>query len=111
MAYEHMLRAPEGRLTALLNHLNGRPRAWPWLPDAIALARREHLRAIELELGRSLDGTRGDQSSHITRPSSGLADEPVDYGLRQAALARLASWNIDTSRLEFPGQAPAAAVA
>lgn len=109
--YEHMLQAPESRLTTLLNHLNGRPSAWPWLPDAIALARRDHLRAIELELGRSLDGTRGDQSSHITRPSSGLAEEPVDHGLHQVALARLAAWNIDTSRLEIPGQTPAAAVA
>lgn len=34
---------------------------------AVRLARQEHLQAIERRLGRSIDGMRGNASSHIQR--------------------------------------------
>ena len=36
------------------------------LADAVWLARTEHMKAIEKELGRSLDGTRPKHGSHIS---------------------------------------------
>ena len=80
MPYEHLMEDPVARLETMLDHLAGQPRDWPWLADAVGLARSAHLRAIERELGRSLDGTRADGSSHITRTEATPADVRPDPG-------------------------------
>ena len=54
-----MLRRTVERVrVALLDHFAGARRDWQWLTDAVFLARRDHMKTIEKQLGRSLDGTR-----------------------------------------------------
>ncbi len=47
-------------------------------PTPVWLARPEHMKAIEKELGRSLDGTRIDRGSHISQVSPGRPDARID---------------------------------
>lgn len=97
MPYERLVQDPVEQLRTVLDHLAGRPQSWPWLAAAVALARGPHLRAIERELGRSLDGTRIDDSSHITRPDASPADSRPDPSRWRESLARLSGWGIDVS--------------
>ena len=68
---------PVEALAGLLDHLSGAPRERPALADAVWLARREHLEAIESELGRSLDGTRIDRGSTASARSRRAAPTPA----------------------------------
>ncbi len=104
VAYEHLTANPERVMPELLNHLgalgdNSR-RTWPLLPQAIHLARKEHVRALEKELGHSLDGERpGD--SHLRRNGAPELAEQLGPGLRNEALDYLASMGVDTGRIAF----------
>lgn len=109
--YERMLRDRLGVLCALLNHLNGEARDWPHLADAAWLARTEHMRAIERELGRSLDGTRRERGSHITQVDPGRAGNGIDEHLRSEALSRLAAMGVDIGLFEWPASEQAASAA
>jgi hypothetical protein len=86
-------------LASMLLHLTGKDQPAAMIEDAVALARREHIAALERDLGRRLDGAR-------RRNGRGLAaDEAIvrrtkDDGLRREALAFLASRGIDANR--FP---------
>lgn len=111
MPYERMLRDRDGALAMVLDHLNGAPRDWPTLADAVWLARTEHMKAIEKELGRSLDGTRLEHGSHITQVNPGRPSKRIDERLRSEALARLAGMGVDTGLFEWPAIDQAASVA
>jgi hypothetical protein len=111
MPYERMLRDRVGALAIVLDHLNGSPREWATLADAVWLARTEHMKAIEKELGRSLDGTRPEHGSHITQVNPGRPSRRVDERLRSEALARLAGMGVDTGLFEWPAIDQAASVA
>jgi hypothetical protein len=101
--YETMIRRPVDILTTVLDHLAGAPRDWPMLEDAVHLARREHLKAIETELGRSLDGTRsGIGGSHIRQRTAGSADHWIDDTTRGEAIALLQGLGLDTDLFEWP---------
>ncbi len=94
VSYEHLLAKPTEVLASLLDHLSGTARGErPNLPHAVHLARRDHLWAIEAELGRSLDGTRTGNGSHMRRGALGLQ---LDEALREETIAKLRSMGIDT---------------
>ena len=102
VAYEHLMEKPEQILANLLNHLSGSPRDWPMLRDAVHLARREHLRLIEAELGRSLDGTRVGRGSHMRQGGRGRRDEWLDAATFDEAIETLRSLGINTDLFEWP---------
>lgn len=95
---EDALRAePGGVLSALLSHL--KLDRWQSAPIAAVadLCRRDHITAIEKELGRSLTGSRANR-----RKSAGPVQETVawatrDPNLRREALSSLASMGVDTA--------------
>lgn len=95
---EDALRAEPARiLSSLLSHL--RLERWQSAPiDAVAdLARRDHIMAVERELGRSLTGSRSSRNK-----AAGIEQEPVaraarDPGLRREALTSLATMGVDTA--------------
>lgn len=95
--YERLIERPAEILADLLNHLQGTSRCdWRNLHHAVRLARREHLKAIEAELGRSLDGTRATNVSHIR---SGRFEKTLHGGLQEDVIQRLQWMGVDTDLL------------
>lgn len=98
--YEHLMARPAEVLTGLLNHLSGTSRGeWPNLRHAVHLARREHLKAVEAELGRSLDGTRVGNGSHMRQ---GRLKEQLGGAIRDETIGRLLAMGIDVEKIVWP---------
>jgi hypothetical protein len=100
--YERLMAQPVDALAGILDHLSGTPRERPALADAVWLARPEHMKAIEKELGRSLDGTRIDRGSHISQVIPGRADARPDDRTRAEAMAFLNRLGLDIGLFEWP---------
>ncbi|WP_422003234.1 hypothetical protein [Reyranella sp.] len=85
-------------VAGLLDHLLGEGHRRDFLEDAIHLARRDHLRAIEEGMGKSLDGTGALQRGHIR----GARDDARsgDRALRRQAMDFLSELGVDTSLFE-----------
>jgi hypothetical protein len=101
LRYDELMAAPVAMTGAILDHLGAARRERPLLADAVHLARASHLKAIEAELGRSLDGN-GEQRGHM-RP-----DELRQAGgahLRSLAMSGLAAMGV---RPELFGTPPVA---
>lgn len=111
MPYERLMRDPVGVLAVMLDHLAGAARRWPMLADVVRLARPDHMKAIERELGRSLDGTRGLGGSHITQATVSRVRTSVDDAMRNEVLTRLARMGIDSGYFEQPLAAKTASAA
>jgi hypothetical protein len=60
------------------------------------------MRAIEQELGRSLDGTRVDRGSHISQATPGHSDIRIDDRTRTEAMAFLDRLGLDIALFEWP---------
>lgn len=88
---------PDRALSFLLSHLN--LDRWQSAPiDAVAnLARREHIMAIEKEIGRSLTGSRGSRRKSTVAVPETVARVARDPNLRREALSSLASMGVDTA--------------
>ena len=99
--YEQLMADPVNVLALILDHLAGQALHRPWLADAVCLARPEHMKAIEKELGRSLDGTRIDRGSHI-QVSPGRSDARIDERTRNEAIAFLNRLGVDIGLFEWP---------
>jgi hypothetical protein len=98
--YEHVVARPMEMLTGLLDHFSGTRRTdRRHLPYAIRLARPEHLKAVEAELGRSLDGTRAGNGSHMRQRRF---EEQIDNGIRDETIEWLQAIDIDTARIAWP---------
>jgi hypothetical protein len=104
MPYERLAVRPLEAMAGLLDHFAGARRDWPWLADAVWLARRDHMKAIEALLGRSLDGTRREGGSHIRRDPT-KAEGRGDLKLRREALAMLESLGVQTALFDWPAAA------
>jgi hypothetical protein len=100
--YERLMAQPIDVLACILNHLSGAPRLWPTLADAVWLARREHMKVIEKELGRSLDGTRINRGSHISQTNPNRSDARIDEQTRAEAVAFLDRLRVDTGLFDWP---------
>ena len=95
--YEVLRARPVEMLADLLNHLQGTSRCdWRNLHHAVRLARREHLEAIEMELGHSLDGTRAPSVGHRR---AGIFEEILHNRLREEVIQRLRLMDVDTDLL------------
>jgi hypothetical protein len=105
MPYEHLVKEPVAVLSDLLDHLAGEALYRPRLADAVSLARREHLQAIERELGRSL--VMGRIGSHMAAQPSHV----VDSELREEAFDTLREMGVDTDLLASPSRRAAAPLA
>jgi hypothetical protein len=106
VAYERLIDQPADVMTAVLDHLAGGARTRPNLADAVWLARREHMKAIEKELGRSLDGTRNGRLSHIRPAKARRRDDGFDDATRNRAMAFLRDRGVELELFEWPA-APA----
>lgn len=102
MPYERLIADPVGVLAVVLDHLAGVAQRRPWLADAVWLARSEHMKAIEAELGRSLDGTRIDRGSHISQVGGSRSDIHIDEQTRAEAVTFLERLGIDTGLFDWP---------
>jgi len=100
--YEQLMADLVNVLALILDHLAGRALHRPWLADAVWLARSEHMKAIEKELGRSLDGTRIDRGSHISQVAPGRPDARIDDRTRIEAIAFLNRLGVDIGLFEWP---------
>lgn len=109
--YEHLEQEPALVLAEILDHLAGAARPWPTLGAAVQLARREHMKAVEKELGRSLDGTRKNGSSHITRMKGGPTDGRVDERTRLEVVGVLQRMGVNTDLFEWPAPGKTASAA
>jgi hypothetical protein len=109
--YETLMRQPVEVIGAVLDHLSGTPAERPALADAVWLARSEHMKAIEKELGRSLDGTRNGQRSHIRQAKARRLDGWIDEATRREAIALLRSRGIELDLFEWPVTSKAASAA
>lgn len=96
--YERLMDRPVEMLADILDHLAGTPRDHALLADAVNLARSDHMKAIEKELGHSLDGTRMGHGSHIQRTRTDLPDSRM----RDQAVAYLRLLGIDTGLFDWP---------
>lgn len=105
--YERLISKPVDVVTAMLNHFAGASREWPTLGDAVSLARSGHMKAVEAELGRSLDGTRMGQHSHMWQGNAGASDDRADGEMRSAAIARLRDMGVDVDLFEWPAPSEA----
>jgi hypothetical protein len=111
VSYERLIEKPVEVLADILDHLSGGSQDWLALDDAVWLARSEHMKAIEKELDRSLDGTRTNRGSHISQVNPGKSDSRIDGKTRSAAVALLQQWGIDTALFEWPTVTQAATAA
>jgi hypothetical protein len=102
VAYEQLVDKPVDVLAGVLDHLSGAPRDRPMLSDAVWLARGEHMKALEKELGRSLDGTRNGHGSHIWHGARGGSDLGIDDTTRSESIALLQRMGLDTDLFEWP---------
>lgn len=100
--YERLMADPVAVLAVVLDHLAGTALQRPWLADAVWLARAEHMKAIEKELGRSLDGTRIDRVSHISQVTPGRADSRLDDRTHAEAMSLLNRLGLDIGLFEWP---------
>lgn len=100
--YERLEQEPVEVLANILDHLAGKARRWPVLEDAVQLARRDHMKAVEMELGRSLDGTRKNRSSHITQVKGNPTDARIDGRTRADAQAMLQRMGLNIDLFEWP---------
>lgn len=98
--YERLIAQPVEVLAGILDHLSGTRRERPALADAVWLARSDHMKAIESELGRSLDGTRINRGSHISQAGPGR-DARIDDRTRAEAMAFLGRLGIDTGLFDW----------
>jgi hypothetical protein len=97
--YGRMVEHPAETLASVLSHLTATRRDWPMIEDAVALARREHLTAVETELGRSLDRRRRSSRGRDVRAEEAFPKD-LDPGLRREGLAFLESLGIDIRHFE-----------
>jgi len=102
VAYERLVNNPADILAGVLDHLSGASRDRPMLHDAVWLARGEHMKAMEKELGRSLDGTRNGRGSHMWHGACGGSDLGIDDTTRSEAMVLLRRMGLDTDLFEWP---------
>jgi hypothetical protein len=94
--YEHLMAEPLDVLAGLLEFLgNGARIERQSLASAVELARPQHLRAIEHELGRSLDGSHSARHGHMRSPAERAAAGGIDPTLRRTAMQWLWGRGLD----------------
>jgi hypothetical protein len=101
-SYEKLMADPLPGMTAIIDHLDGTPRTRPALADAVRLAQRDHLKAVERALGRSLDGSRRSRFGHMRKSFMRAADSRCAAATRERAIDTLGRLGIDTTLFDWP---------
>jgi hypothetical protein len=101
-SYEGLMRDPQRGMTAILDHLAATQSFRPALSDAIRLAQRDHLKAVERELGHSLDGTRPDRVGHMRHAFKRATDSRWETATLERAIVAAARLGVDTTLIEWP---------
>ena len=95
VAQRQLFDRPTETLAAMLSHLSGKKRDWPLLEDAIDLARKEHLAAVEAEIGRPLDRVRRRRKAPGRAAPEPAVPDFRDPALRREAFELLAGLGVD----------------
>jgi len=111
VSYEDLMDNPVEVMAAILDHLSGTTGERPALADAVRLAHSDHLKLIEKELGRSLDGTRTGPRSHIRQAHMRALERRMARPTRDQAIALLGDLGVDIGLFEWavPEEAASAA--
>jgi hypothetical protein len=80
----------------MLSHLTGKQRNWPMVEEAVALARRQHLAAVEAEVGRPWDRANRRRQGRPGDTYEEIMGEPLDPSLQREALGFLTSLGIES---------------
>lgn len=96
VSHRLLIDRPAETLGSMLSHLTGKQRDWPMVGAAVELARREHLAAVEAELGRPWDRSNRRRTGRPGARYEEIMGEPLAPGLQREALAYLASLGIDS---------------
>ncbi len=99
---------PAETLTSMLSHLAGKQRDWPMVDEAVDLARREHLAAVEAEVGRPWDRSNRRRKGRPGDSYEEIMGEPLDPRLQREALEFLASLGIESRYFASPSRTPQA---
>lgn len=95
---EDALRAEPGRvLSSVLAHLKLERWQSGLIEAVVDMSRREHIAAIEKEVGRSLTGSRRSRQATMSSAPETVVRAARDPNLRRKALALLASLGVDTA--------------
>jgi hypothetical protein len=100
MPHKRLRERPVESLTSMLSHLAGTVQDWPQLADAVELARREHLAAVEISLGRPLDRRARAKVIPMTAAHDGHCHGELDPDTRREGLSLLASLGVDPQYFE-----------
>lgn len=110
VSQQQLLERPAETLTAILAQVTGSSRPWPMIDEAVELARKEHLAAVEVELGRSLDRARRRRKGPARAAAAPSLPDFRDPGLRREAFALLEKLGVDplhfTPAIEDRGASP-----
>jgi hypothetical protein len=99
---EALLEQPTATLGSILSHLTGGIPQPTIIAAAVDLARRNHITALELELGRRLDGSRARHNGAAHAQPQPAVEDASDPGLRHEALALLVSMGVDMACFPAP---------
>lgn len=99
MPFRQVREDPPAAIAAVLDRITGDAQAWDHLPAALALARPEHLAAVEKVLGRPLDGRRPRKADE--QPDR-MPFEAVPARLHRAAREVLEALGVEAQRLPAP---------
>lgn len=100
---EDALRAEPARiLTSVLSHLRLDRWQTAMIDAVVDLSRREHIIAVEREIGRSLTGSRASRRTATWSVPESVVTAARDPNLRREALALLASMGVDTAYFQAP---------
>jgi hypothetical protein len=100
--YERLMDSPVDVMAAILDHLAGSAQERSALGDAVRLAHSEHLRAIERELGQSLDSTRRGRLSHMRQSHMRTLEQRMAGPTRLQVMALLGSLGVNTDLFAWP---------
>ncbi|WP_295145253.1 hypothetical protein [uncultured Reyranella sp.] len=100
---EDALRAEPARiLSSVLSHLRLDRWQTAMIDAVVDLSRREHIIAVEREIGRSLTGSRASRRTATWSVPESVVTAARDPNLRREALALLASMGVDTAYFQAP---------
>jgi len=95
VSHRLLIDRPAETLATMLSHLTGKQRDWPMVDKAVDLARREHLAAVEAEVGRPWDRANRRRKGRPGESYEEIMGEPLDPSLHREALEFLASSGIE----------------
>jgi hypothetical protein len=108
VSHQLLLDRPSETLASILSHLSGKQRDWPMIDEAVDLAHRDHLVAVQEEAGRPWDRANRHPQARAGDSYEKIMGEPLDPRLRREALEFLASKGVEARYFSSPASLMAA---